>query len=284
MSEKIKEQDIAEVQTLELLGTKFNMYGTKDRPLFLAVDVAEMIEYSVDKTHQMLELVDDNEKLTDTIYRKGQKREVWFLTEDGLYELLMQSRKPLAKPFKLEIKKVLHQIRTGKIRITDVKVGKELIIEHARLIRPFSNFSGEASQYNRAGDRNFCVVIDDPSLVDKLIRDGWNVKASKPKDEEYEVEHYIQVSVRFDNFPPKIVLLSGGVMTPLDESEVAQLDLVDYDNIDLTINPSRWDVNGKSGIKAYLGSMYVTLKTDYLANKYSDDYFRAVEDEKDLPL
>lgn len=33
--------------------------------------------------------------------------EYWFLTEDGLYEVLMQSRKPKAKEFKKEVKKIL---------------------------------------------------------------------------------------------------------------------------------------------------------------------------------
>lgn len=38
-------------------------------------------------------------------------REYWFLTEDGLYEVLMQSRKPKAKEFKKEVKKILKSIR-----------------------------------------------------------------------------------------------------------------------------------------------------------------------------
>lgn len=37
--------------------------------------------------------------------------EYWFLTEDGLYEVLMQSRKPKAKEFKKEVKKILKSIR-----------------------------------------------------------------------------------------------------------------------------------------------------------------------------
>lgn len=48
----------------------------------------------------MLSLVDDGEKLKRTLYVSGQNREMWFLTEDGLYEVLMQSRKPIAKKFK----------------------------------------------------------------------------------------------------------------------------------------------------------------------------------------
>lgn len=38
-------------------------------------------------------------------------QEYWFLTEDGLYEVLMQSRKPKAKEFKKEVKKILKSIR-----------------------------------------------------------------------------------------------------------------------------------------------------------------------------
>ena len=95
----------------EVLGQSVNIYGTVEEPLFLAKDVAEWIEYDLDKIGQMLRTVDDDEKLTTTLYRSGQNREMWFLTEDGLYEVLMQSRKPKAKIFKTEVKKILKSIR-----------------------------------------------------------------------------------------------------------------------------------------------------------------------------
>lgn len=41
----------------------------------------------------MMNVVDDEEMLTYTIRNSGQKREMWFLTEDGLYEILMQLSK-----------------------------------------------------------------------------------------------------------------------------------------------------------------------------------------------
>ena len=263
--------DLEEVKTLTILNTEFNVYGTIDRPLFLAVDVAEMIEYSVDKAHQMLELVDDDEKLLDTVYRGGQNREAWFLTENGLYELLMQSRKPLAKRFKTEIKRILSQIRTGELkiaRVTSDRMGN-LIMEGARLI--FKNFAGEESKFNRAGDRNFCVVIDNPNQADRLRAQGWNVKPLASREEDAEPQHYIQVSVRFDNFPPKVLMITRKNKTPLDEDSIGVLDSVDIQDVDLVINPSRWDVNGKTGVKAYLKTLYVTIREDDFAGKYSDD-------------
>lgn len=93
----------------EVLGKHFTVYGTVDEPLFVAKDVAEWIEHS--NPTEMMKSVDEDEKLTSTILRAGQKREVWFLTENGLYEVLMQSRKPLAKAFKKKVKEILKSIR-----------------------------------------------------------------------------------------------------------------------------------------------------------------------------
>ena len=49
-----------------------------------------------------------------TIIASGQRREMWFLTEDGLYEVLMQSRKPVAKEFKKKVKNMLKNDKLSK--------------------------------------------------------------------------------------------------------------------------------------------------------------------------
>ena len=280
MSNEVDVRNLEEVTEVVIFGEKFNIYGNIESPLFLGIDVAEMIEYDTDKVGQMLELVDEEEKLTDTIYRGGQKREMWFLTEFGLYELLMQSRKPLAKRFKLAVKNVLKQIRmesyaSSRTGITPSSKGCYTFY-NARII--FRNFSGKGSKFNKEGDRNFGLIIDDPAYVDIFSAEGWNVKQLAARSEDEEPRYWIPVALRYDRFPPKIYKKSGRVKTKLDDESVGSLDYDEFEKVDVTISPSHWDVNGDKGIKAYVKTMFVTLVEDELASMYGED------DEEELPF
>lgn len=99
------------LRTIKVYGSDLDVYGNKEEPLFLAVDIAKMIGYSIRNTNQMLNTIDLSEKLILKIQWLGQKREMWFVTEYGLYEILMQSRKPIARKFKSAIKNMLHELR-----------------------------------------------------------------------------------------------------------------------------------------------------------------------------
>ena len=107
------------------------------------------------------------------------------------------------------------------------KATDNIIIENARII--FRNFSGKEDKYNRAGDRNFCVIIEDHNRRKQ---------------------------------------------TPLDEESIGALDFAEISNVDLIIRPYNWIIqegtkNEKSGVKAYLKTMYVTIEEDEFAEKYA---------------
>lgn len=102
-------KELTVIHEQEVLGKRFKVYGDVENPLFMAKEVAEWIEHS--KTSVMLNKVDEDEKGLNNVYTLGGIQNIWFITEDGLYELLMQSRKPIAKAFKKEVKAILKAIR-----------------------------------------------------------------------------------------------------------------------------------------------------------------------------
>lgn len=101
----------------EVLGKEFKIYGTIEAPLFLAKDVANWIEHS--DVSKMMKSVDEDEKVKNIVRTLGGNQEMWFLTEDGLYEVLMQSRKPIAKQFKKKVKEILKSLRLNKIEMVN---------------------------------------------------------------------------------------------------------------------------------------------------------------------
>lgn len=97
------------VTTQLIMGREFTVYGTTDEPLFLAKDIATCIEHT--NVSMMLSKIEDDEKELVQLGTLNNAYSAWFLTEDGLYEVLMQSRKPVAKSFKKEVKTVLKSLR-----------------------------------------------------------------------------------------------------------------------------------------------------------------------------
>ena len=95
-----------------ILDHEVTTYGDLENPVFLAKDVANWIEHS--DVSKMMKSVDEDEKVKNIIRTLGGNQEMWFLTEDGLYEVLMQSRKPIAKQFKKKVKKLLKDLRLNR--------------------------------------------------------------------------------------------------------------------------------------------------------------------------
>lgn len=141
-------------------------------------------------------------------------------------------------------------------------------IEGAMII--WKNFSGERDKFN-PGKRGFSVVIDDTVMADELRQEGWNVK-DRPLQEgadDSEQEWTLPVKLNMNRYT-QVWLIVGNHKTLLDEDTVSQLDVVDIVNCDISIRPYEWKMNGRTGITAYVDSMYVTIRENKFAEKYAD--------------
>lgn len=144
---------------------------------------------------------------------------------------------------------------------------EQVSIENAQLI--FRNFAGAEGKFNHAGDRNFCVLLDD-NIAEDLSKRGYNVKYLKPREEGDKEQAYIKIKVSYRFTPPNVYLVSSSGKTRLTEENIEIADWANITTADLIFNGSPYDVNGKKGLSAYLKTLYIVLDEDELEKKYSD--------------
>lgn len=187
----MRTEPIQVLSETELLGHKFTVYGTAENPLFLAKEVAECIDYA--KTSQgyydvsrMVGTVDEEEKHLRTIFVDGRNYEMWFLTEDGLYEVLMQSRKPIAKEFKKGVKEILKTIRkTGGYIATKQDDTPEEIMARALTIAQATLAKREERLKQLEAENEHKQVVIEQKEEEIIIKDK-KIKILAPKGESFD--------------------------------------------------------------------------------------------------
>lgn len=158
-----------------LLGKQFKVYGDFENPLFLAKDVAEWIDYGISNVSKMVSSVDEDEKLITRINNTS----ATFLTESGLYEVLMLSRKPIAKKFKKEVKRILKEIRiNGGYIQTNENDTDETIMAKALII---------AQKTIEKNNKRIKQLESENTEKQKVIEEKENIiSEQKPKAEFYD--------------------------------------------------------------------------------------------------
>lgn len=189
----------------EVLGREFKIYGTIEEPLFLAKDVAEFIEHT--DLSRMVNLVDEEEKLKRTLYVSGQNREMWFLTEDGLYEVLMQSRKPIAKQFKKQVKQILKSLRLNKIEMVNKTTQPAIDNQINDMVNLVKNL---VDTVNSLTNQNTILMNKNNELLERMLdmkeekEIGYNDKimetVSFEDDVEKEINSFQNVTMKLQDF------------------------------------------------------------------------------------
>lgn len=222
-----KKNELKVIHEQEVLGKEFKIYGTTEQPLFLAKDVAEWIDYGKSngkyKVSQMVSTVDEDEKLVSTLKTPAmnQAREMTFLTEDGLYEVLMQSRKPIAKQFKKKVKEILKTIRKtgGYVNNEDQFINTYLPFADDQTKLLFRGTLETVRKQNEMIEQQQKVIehkedviiglVDEISLADKrqilnrVVRKSGNKNIGKRWSalyREFENKYHLNLSNRYEKY------------------------------------------------------------------------------------
>lgn len=141
---------------------------------------------------------------------------------------------------------------------TEIRFRDRGIVEFDNVRVIFKNFEGKGDKYNREGDRNFAISIQDEEIASALKADknkfgvGWNVKTSDGRD-----DFYLPVKVKFTDYGPAVYLIANGKRIKLNEETISMLDNIYFSRVDLDIRPYDDVISGKPFRAAYLQSMRV---------------------------
>ena len=148
----------------------------------------------------------------------------------------------------------------------------DLTLRNVRII--FRNCAGAPTRFNAAGGKRTFSILLNETEANELRSMGFNVKALKQRDPDDDPAFHLPVEVSYRVKPPRIVFISnqGRKRTVIDEDTVGLIDYTEIEKIDLTINPYQWEMENARGVKAYLRTMYVTIREDELDIEYAQDF------------
>lgn len=159
--------------------------------------------------------------------------------------------------------------------------GPTFIVEDTDIL--FHNFSGkERPPFNRAGDRNFAVLLD-PEAAVGMEKDGFNVKGLEEEDKD----PFISIKINYSIKPPYILLITSTNRRIIKEDDVGILDSLEFSNVHVMCNGSKNPNNTSGPLVSYLRTMFLTLDEDPLMRKYgipSDFSFGEAADESQEDL
>ncbi|BCT30418.1 phage antirepressor KilAC domain-containing protein [Bacillus velezensis] len=182
-SKAISSETVVSISEVTFQDRVFSIYGTFENPLFLAKDVAAWIKYDPSSIHKMLRNVDEEEKVRKIVPTNSGSQESWFLTEHGMYEVLLQSRKPIAKQCKQIIKRHMKELRISGVSVRqNLSFQQQATVLLSKLDEVLIQQEAELAQLNH----QINVLGEQSGLLEKEIEIvDKQIKELKPYAEKY---------------------------------------------------------------------------------------------------
>ena len=132
----------------------------------------------------------------------------------------------------------------------------------------YRNFTGKPDKFHPNGTMgNFWIFLAEDK-AHELENRGFNIRWKENRDGKMEAK--LQIFVRFEHVPPQIyTVTTGSAPVLIGEEDLDEMDNDEITNVDLIVNPYSYDVNGRTGVKAYLKKGYFKLMDDPYLTKYA---------------
>lgn len=144
------------------------IYGTHEEPLFKAKDIGDLL--GIKKIRKTIENLDEQCKILKGAPSGGGLQEQWFLTEDGLYEILFISKKPIAKEFKKWVRHIIKDIRLNS--------NKQLHENNQQLQKQLEYYKEKTFEQTPL-DQTIYVMSTDKDNVFKIGKTNQHTKSRK---------------------------------------------------------------------------------------------------------
>ena len=185
----MKSKNIDKLSSMSVMNQDYVVYGTYDNPLFVAEDIRIILGY--DTVVKMIDGINSSETMVARVIRGGLNLSVRvrLLTENGLYEVLMRSTKPIARMFKEEVKKLLTAGRKG---VANVDVNEHvtkltahlvtvtnLLVESKETIKVLEHKVEEQAKIIEQAKQKELIISENPLAIRSLIKNGINEWAKR---------------------------------------------------------------------------------------------------------
>ena len=197
------------ISSFSIAGKEFDVYGSVERPLFKAKDVAAAL--GIINSRDMTSRIDYDELVPVGISDMyGHIRPTTCLTEEGLYEVCLQSRKEVARFFKRRVKEFLIELRrTGQVSVipqqqTASMTTAQFLLQQAQFMveqeKRMANIEQKMAAWECERESNGRLLLSldntdahavpDISLRDK-IRERVNAYSIARNTSQQDIYHYI---------------------------------------------------------------------------------------------
>ncbi|MBO7450448.1 MAG: hypothetical protein J6U54_08760 [Clostridiales bacterium] len=143
--------------------------------------------------------------------------------------------------------------------------GKRTIINGVPV--KYHNFAGVKTDYNREGDVNFEIIIDEETALN-MMEDGWYIKINE--DDLGRKEYRIKIRLGEFGDPQVFIIGDDGKAIPFNRGQWKRIDRMTISYVDVEFHQSRKTFmhDGHEYYSAYADNLFVNIVENSLYKKY----------------